>query len=129
MEDKETYIEHLGTLGLDASTLVADEAGALRPADPLATPTGGLPQLSLSEEDHPSAKSEFVVGSTIGQDGMGVVSAATQMSLGRRVAIKRIRSDRDGDAARSLLLREARVTGRLKDHPPLTTTITGSLFL
>jgi eukaryotic-like serine/threonine-protein kinase len=51
----------------------------------------------------------------LGQGGMGSVWEAEQLSLGRRVALKLLRP---GRGAPRLLVREARVAGRL-DHPGL----------
>ncbi|HEX5010573.1 MAG TPA: serine/threonine-protein kinase [Planctomycetota bacterium] len=51
----------------------------------------------------------------LGQGGMGSVWEAEQVSLGRRVALKLLRP---GRGAPRLLVREARVAGRL-DHPGL----------
>lgn len=47
---------------------------------------------------------------------MGVIRAATQIALGRSVAVKTLKSDRRGKAAAIDLLREAWVTGSL-EHP------------
>ncbi len=69
---------------------------------------GAAPQLSL--------------GAVLGEGGMGVVHLARQHSLGREVAVKRVRGDlHDADAhgadvAASRLLTEALVTGAL-EHP------------
>ena len=60
--------------------------------------------------------SDFVVLHEIGRGGVGVVSAAEQISLGRSVALKQLRSDRDTGTARTLLIEEAKVQARLV-HP------------
>ncbi|MDC0672026.1 serine/threonine-protein kinase [Nannocystis radixulma] len=60
----------------------------------------------------------FRVLETLGQGGMGVVYAAEDSQLDRRVAIKVIRDDRlrDGPKDRARLLREARMQAKLS-HP------------
>ncbi|MGE0551131.1 MAG: protein kinase [Kofleriaceae bacterium] len=55
----------------------------------------------------------------LGSGGMGVVHAAIDLDLERRVAIKLLRSGQ-GDAARARLLREARAMARLH-HPNVVT--------
>ena len=56
------------------------------------------------------------VGATIGQGGSAIVRRAIQRSLAREVAVKTLRPEVDATRGRSLLLREARVTGGLQ-HP------------
>ena len=53
---------------------------------------------------------------TIGEGGMGIVRLATQRSLGRKVAVKTLRTGLRTDDATLRLLREAWVTGSL-EHP------------
>ncbi len=53
---------------------------------------------------------------TLGQGGMGVVRLATQVSVGRKVAVKTLREDQRSETATLRLLREAWVTGTL-EHP------------
>lgn len=60
--------------------------------------------------------SDFVILHEIGKGGVGIVSAAEQVSLGRSVAIKQIRSDRDSNSSRVQLIAEAKVQARLV-HP------------
>ena len=65
--------------------------------------------------------SEIAVGAlemqaTLGEGGMGVVRLATQVALGRKVAVKTVKSDQRTEAATFKLLREAWVTGHL-EHP------------
>jgi eukaryotic-like serine/threonine-protein kinase len=56
------------------------------------------------------------MGATIGEGGMGVVRAAMQRSLGRKVAVKTLRLHAKSEQATLRLLREAWVTGSL-EHP------------
>ena len=59
---------------------------------------------------------DLTVKNVLGQGGMGVVWLADQHSIGREVAVKTVRDDRMSELARSELLREAWITGRL-EHP------------
>jgi eukaryotic-like serine/threonine-protein kinase len=63
-----------------------------------------------------AAHPELVLGREIGRGGMGMVVLAEQTSLGREVAVKRLRPDVGGEQAIRTLLQEALVTGAL-EHP------------
>lgn len=65
-------------------------------------------------EAEPQQEEELTVIRELGRGGMGVVQLATQHSLRREVAIKRLIEDDPADA--DALLREARLTGGL-EHP------------
>ncbi len=67
-------------------------------------------------EDNAGPDNELTLGETIGKGGMGVVRAATQISLDRPVAVKTLRHAGESDVATCELLREARLTGKL-EHP------------
>jgi serine/threonine-protein kinase len=58
----------------------------------------------------------YLVLSLLGQGGMGVVYAAYDAELDRRVALKLLRTARGSEGARRLLVREARALGKLS-HP------------
>jgi serine/threonine-protein kinase len=58
----------------------------------------------------------FVFGERIGQGGMGIVHTATQVALGRVVAVKRVRDDAAGAKGARALVAEALITGSL-EHP------------
>ncbi|MCC6217826.1 MAG: serine/threonine protein kinase [Polyangiaceae bacterium] len=62
-----------------------------------------------------AAPGRFVLEQVLGEGGMGVVHLATQPSLGRKVAVKRLRGAAS-PAATLKLLREAWVTGTV-EHP------------
>ncbi len=63
-----------------------------------------------------SSGSELETGEVIGQGGMGVIRAATQLALGRGVAVKTLKPGRADRSAALDLLREAWVTGSI-EHP------------
>lgn len=56
----------------------------------------------------------YVLGGRIGQGGMGEVYRARHVMLDRDVAIKRLSSAHDDDAARCAFAREVRLTSRLR---------------
>jgi serine/threonine-protein kinase len=60
---------------------------------------------------------DLEVRSTLGEGGMGIVQLATQRSLAREVAVKRVRDATDGNAIAALIA-EATVTGGL-EHPAI----------
>src|SRR5688572_19379649 len=65
----------------------------------------------------------YVIEKQLGAGGMGVVYAAVDTELRRRVAVKLIRSDRAGDPTsqgRARLLREAQTLAQLS-HPNVVT--------
>jgi len=109
------------TLGIDGATL-QQPLGATR-VPPLPTPStdprhavARLPQLAgPAAQDH-SADPDLQVAEVLGQGGMGVVRAATQVSLRRSVAVKTLHEDKHSPEAVQELLREARLTGAL-EHP------------
>ena len=74
-------------------------------------------QEALFAVREPARLGRFVLLGTLGQGGMGVVHAAYDPELDRKVALKLVRGDDlDGDGARERLIGEARALGRLK-HP------------
>lgn len=78
-----------------------------------------LPELSLSQVTDPSdPTSDLQIECEVGSGGLGVVDAALQASLGRRVAIKRVRPDRSGFVSETRLRSEAELMGRL-EHPAI----------
>jgi len=90
---------------LDASTVVEAGASGARRNDPDSAP-------ALEPNTSVSA---LAIGEVIGEGGMGVVRAATQLSLARPVAVK---APHEGasEAEAQRMLREAWVTGFL-EHP------------
>jgi serine/threonine protein kinase len=63
-----------------------------------------------------ASRARFEAVGTLGEGGLGVVVAANDLDIGRRVAIKRIRPDRQSQAAFLRFVQEVRTVGRL-DHP------------
>jgi serine/threonine protein kinase/tetratricopeptide (TPR) repeat protein len=69
------------------------------------------------EKQHSRANERFRLGDELGRGGLGCVSAAMDLELGRRVAVKQIRHEYAFDSAyRRKFDFEARLTGNL-EHP------------
>jgi serine/threonine-protein kinase len=88
-------------------------------APTLAADTGGLRALAdLAElgRARADAGAGLRIEGTLGEGGMGVVRLATQVALGRHVAVKTLRPELRSEGASLRLLREAWVTGAL-EHP------------
>jgi len=80
---------------------------------PVATPGDpGDPE----ETVHEGRLGRFVVLRLLGMGGMGVVYSAYDELLGRRVALKLVRTDRHGGDAHARILHEAKALARLS-HP------------
>ncbi|MDQ3037002.1 MAG: serine/threonine protein kinase [Myxococcota bacterium] len=108
-----------GTLVVDMDALL-ESARTLRHAPNETITPASIPErepraLELLRSLSPSSN-ELEIHRTLGQGGMGIVHAATQVSLGREVALKSIKENARGDAATLRLLREAWITGAL-EHP------------
>ncbi|MCB9750810.1 MAG: protein kinase [Myxococcales bacterium] len=104
-------------------TIAADVSGALDVADTLAA----RGDARRSDPDAPLQLGELVgrlvILSQLGKGGMGVVYAAHDPELDRKVALKMILADRGRDAdARARLQREARALARLA-HPNVVTVL------
>ena len=65
-----------------------------------------------------TSETRYELGEAIGRGGMGEVRDALDRQIGRRVAIKTIRSADPSDRAIARFLREARIQGRL-EHPAI----------
>ncbi|MBL9139221.1 MAG: protein kinase [Verrucomicrobiales bacterium] len=73
----------------------------------------------------PPASLPWVEGEVIGTGGMGVVAAAWDPHLGREVAVKRLRADRESqNGARERFLIEAKIASRL-EHPGIVPVYQG----
>jgi serine/threonine protein kinase len=66
--------------------------------------------------DEPAMIGRYRVRQRLGEGGMGVVYAAEDERLGRRVAIKKLHRKSEDPSARERLWREARAAARL-NHP------------
>lgn len=77
-----------------------------------------FPKLSITESAKLSDSTDFELEYKIGQGGLGQVDAAKQLCFDRRVAIKRVRSDRGNVFAEEQLKREAQLMGEL-EHPAI----------
>ena len=90
----------------------------MEPTDPtVPRDRPGLPELPQLRIGAPSTHAvDLTLEHKVGSGGIGVVEAATQVCLGRRVAIKRVRPDRRGAMTEALLRKEAHLMARL-EHP------------
>jgi serine/threonine-protein kinase len=79
-----------------------------------------LPKLSIKNVDSKETQTnnDFHIEYAIGKGGLGQVDAAKQLCFGRRIAIKRVRSDRGNAFAEEQLRREAQLMGKL-EHPAI----------
>lgn len=107
------------------SVLPQSTLAALRTASPdapvrrtmLGTWADGAPPLGADDSaSPPDLGPEFVVQRVLGRGGIGVIHVAEQRPIGREVAVKVLRSDRDTAVGRAALRREGFLAGRL-EHP------------
>jgi eukaryotic-like serine/threonine-protein kinase len=102
----------LEMLDLQGATVVANPRASLAPAT---EPVGAERADSVLAKLRGGAE-RFVFGERIGEGGMGVVHVATQVALGRVVAVKRVRDGGAGTKEARALVAEALITGSL-EHP------------
>jgi serine/threonine protein kinase len=111
-------------LASETANLVYGEGPS--PAVNLATPTGPTAFISLSSRSAFVAPGEnigrYIVNARLGEGGMGVVYAARDPSLDRKVALKLLHADlaSDGRSSAGRLMREAQAMARLS-HPNVVT--------
>jgi|GEM_PF-4876658 len=91
---------------IDSKSLVPDARGSLRPVDKAAEQVTITPW--SEQADGESLTSGIELGMVLGEGGMGIVRAATQLALRRSVAVKEVRADSASPSAIAALLREAR---------------------
>src|SRR6266850_6959582 len=104
------------TLRLTMADAKTDDELARTATAPGSTSLGGEPAPPLGE-----TLGRYRLERALGEGGMGVVHAALDPDLERRVALKVLRAaDGGGDEARQRLLREARAMARLT-HPNVVT--------
>ncbi|MCB9699758.1 MAG: serine/threonine protein kinase [Alphaproteobacteria bacterium] len=106
---------------LDNLTVLSqwDDDGAphpMRTLRPRANARASQDPLGAEAALAPIDASSLRLAGTIGEGGMGVVRAATQVSLGREVAVKMVRPGQDRPEARRKVLHEGLITGAL-EHP------------
>ncbi len=99
-----------------AETVLRDPSSTIEPPRMPSDALGRHALRGLEEGRAVGIASGLRMGATIGEGGMGLVRAATQMALGRRVAVKTLRPEIEDEQATLRLLREAWVTGAL-EHP------------
>ena len=121
MAERKEFNEIWQTLDIDSSVQEFAETQTMAPSEQTRiTPSRGrplakkLPKISGSKPTDTMPEVEF--GRKLGEGGTAEVVAAQQVPLGREVAVKRLRPDRNIDEAMYVLLQEAWVTGRL-EHP------------
>lgn len=98
-----------GTLGRDRVDAVVAHV------DGCSTCTEVIASLGAFEEDSRRV-GRYQLERPVGSGGMGIVYAAWDPELERRVAVKLVRPERADDAARARMLREARALARIA-HP------------
>lgn len=106
----------LRTLAVDADTIQRAPSRTIEPA--LLPDESAKRALELLQAITPSsARGRAVhVGELLGQGGMGEVLLADQVSMGRKVAVKRLKREATTEANTIKLLQEAWVTGYM-EHP------------
>ena len=106
--------------GIDASgpTRLDVGAQARTMAGPIGGPQTGGPRSGAPELERGATLGRYLVIERLGAGGMGVVYAAYDPELDRKVAIKLLRSEVAGDPelARARLVREAQAMAKLS-HP------------
>lgn len=81
----------------------------------------GLPALLRQGQD--DTLPELAIKDTLGEGGMGLVELADQLSVGREVAVKKVRQNARSERNTLVLLREGWTTGRL-EHPNIVPVYT-----
>jgi serine/threonine-protein kinase len=122
--DLDTLVTFWETLGLSDRKVELGRTATMRPperrsdhliADQTASET--LPQLPhLLKNSEQNTLPEVELGELIGRGGMGQVRLATQLPVGRQVAVKSLLDQARSDESTMVLLREGWITGML-EHP------------
>ncbi|MBI2395301.1 MAG: serine/threonine protein kinase [Deltaproteobacteria bacterium] len=113
---QETLDAGLVALGSLRDTIAQDPRATIEPPRHPISAREALGVLEALRGDRAGKRSPLEVERTLGEGGMGIVQLATQVSMGRKVAVKTLRKDHHGEGATLRLLREAWVTGTL-EHP------------
>lgn len=101
---------------IDSQALVPDARGSLRPVDTAMAHETVAAWNNQAAADNEHAPTGIELGQVLGEGGMGIVHAATQLALRRSVAVKEVRPVAASPSAIAGLLREAWVSGNL-EHP------------
>ncbi len=115
----DTVQVRLATLAPYAETMVQNPRSTIEPPRPDSDDQSRAALQAfegLGDELRNHAKKAIVAEQTIGEGGMGIVRLATQVAVGRKVAVKSLKEAVRGREATLDLLREAWVTGGL-EHP------------
>ncbi len=116
-DDERAIVANARTL-LGVAADVDARARTVTSGAPMRTqrPRGPLLQLAIADRASASAEIDLEIDGVLGEGGMGVVELARQRSLGRDVAIKRLKPGALDAAHVAALLDEAMTTGSL-EHP------------
>jgi serine/threonine-protein kinase len=114
----ETIDARAAALGSFRDTIEKNPHATIEPSRDArdASAAGALAMLAGLRGDPARGRRSLEIEKTIGEGGMGVVHLASQVSVGRKVAVKTLRPDARSEANTLRLLREAWVTGAL-EHP------------
>jgi serine/threonine-protein kinase len=114
-----TWLDWAHAATLDAVPVDATVRASVRVAAVRSIELATLPPIVVSPSiDAPRTGADLCVVRPLGEGGMGEVHLAEQRSLGRRVALKRIKTGVEPSLAGAALLHEARITGAL-EHPSI----------
>jgi serine/threonine-protein kinase len=95
-------------------TMLAPPTDSEQPTEKRTVPGHPAPRDRL----RPGPTGRYELGAPLGKGGMGEVLRATDLQLGRDVAVKRMHAEVASGEAEARFLREARIQGRL-DHPAI----------
>ncbi|MBL4686430.1 MAG: serine/threonine protein kinase [Nannocystaceae bacterium] len=104
------------TLAPHAQGIAAAPRSTILPPQGDADTAGRRAIAALSVQRRESLGPLVAIEGTLGSGGMGIVRLATQLSMGRKVAVKTLKGSVDGEAAALSILREAWLMGSL-EHP------------
>jgi serine/threonine protein kinase/Tol biopolymer transport system component len=121
--------DQLATIRTHVESCSRCRAVAAAFGDTTTTSDARAPGLAESDELRGMTVGRYTVLEHVGRGAMGVVYAARDPDLDRKVALKLIRADHgapDGEASRSRLLREAQAMARLSHPNVITVYVVGS---
>ena len=97
-------------------TYAAEGSSGRYAVDPSASASGSSNELRLTDDIGKRIKGRYEITDVIGEGGMGVVYEAWDIQVGRKVAIKLVRSDTTDRKFLSRFRRELEITSKLR-HP------------